>query len=319
MSKRSILWIISISFIVIGALIFVCTMSMLGWNFSMLEGAKFSTITKDIEGKFSNIKIYSQTSDVRILTSEDGEARAVLSETKKLKHDVSVQNGVLTVSVVDERSWIDRIGLNFNSPSVTLYLPKSAYGALLAEGSTGDIEIASGLEFTSIDVTVSTADVRCFASAKNINLNATTGDLFLSDVSAESISLSASTGDISASNLSVGGSLGASVSTGDATFTDTRCGSFSFRAGTGDLVMTRLVSEGLLTCITTTGDVRFEKSDAAEISITTSTGDVKGTLLSPKYFITHIDTGRGQVPETTEGGFCETTVSTGDVIISIAE
>ena len=136
---------------IVGALIFVLTMTALGWNFAALAPEKFEAVTYEINEDFDDIRISVDVSDVRILPSEDGRASAISYESERIKHELSVKDGVLTVSASDERSWIHGIGFNFDSPRITLYLPEEAYGKLTVNGHTGDVEIASGFTFSSID------------------------------------------------------------------------------------------------------------------------------------------------------------------------
>ena len=317
MSKKVVLWIIAAITAAVGIIIFVITMTALSWDFSRLSTIEFETSAYDITDSFDDVRILVNTSDVTVLPAEDGKTSVVVYEHTKVRHEVSVEDGSLKISFVDTRSWYDFIGFSFTSPSVTVYLPEERLGMLTVKGSTGKVEIAKDVAFNAIGVSVTTGDVQCFASASNIDLKTTTGDVYLSGASANILSISSTTGDITAQELSVKGSLNATVSTGAASLSDVECGSFAFTGGTGDITMTRLISNGALSCVLSTGDVIFDHSDAEEIAVTTSTGDVTGTLLSSKYFITHLTTGLKRVPETTEGGFCEITVTTGNIFIDV--
>lgn len=50
--------------------------------------------------------------------------------------------------------------IHFDLPKITVYLPKGEYAVLSINGSTGNIEIAEDFSFESIDISISTGDVK---------------------------------------------------------------------------------------------------------------------------------------------------------------
>ncbi len=288
-----------------------------------------------ITDAFENISILTDTADIDILASNDGTCKVVCNDRKRIRHTVTVQDGTLTVQLEDTRKWYDFIGSA--TPSIMVWLPEGEYKGLNIEESTGDIEISSGLQFTNMDISLSTGDVSCYASAtENIEINLSTGDIYAKEISARSIDLSASTGSVKLEN-SVSETLNVTTTTGDITMstatcgevklgvstgktylTDMTCASLTSTGDTGKLIMNNVVCSGKFTIERTTGDVTFEDCDAAEILVETSTGNVTGTLRSEKIFIPRTSTGDIDVPETVTGGKCKITTSTGDIEIKIA-
>ena len=188
-------------------------------------------------------------------------------------------DGTLTVALSDDRKWYEYIGISTESSTVTLYLPEAEYGDLLIRGSTSDVGISEDFRFESMDVQVSTGDIR------------------VDGIAAEDISVT--------------------VSMGKAELSDIRCGNLSSAGSTGDLLMERVRAAGSMLLSRDTGDIRFVACDAAEIKVTTDTGDVTGTLTSDKIFITESDTGTVRVPSSAAGGKCEITTDTGDIRIEV--
>ena len=310
--------VIATILIALGAIIFIGGMIMNNWNFNSLSTRKMQTKEYKISDDFTDISIKGDTADIIFAISDDEKCKVVCFEEKNAAHSVAVEGGVLTIAVNDEKSWLDYIGFNFSSPSITVYLPEGAYGELKIENSTGDIELPKEIKLGSIDISLSTGDVDCKASvAERIKINTSTGDINLTDVSAEVIELSVSTGHITAAGIDCVGDISLSVSTGKSQLSDVKCGSLTSTGNTGDITLTGVVALGKFSIERTTGDVKLVGSDAGEIYIETDTGKVSGSLLSEKIFIPRTSTGSIDVPKTTSGGICEITTSTGDIKITI--
>ena len=166
------------------------------------------------------------------------------------------------------------------------------------KSKTGNVEISEGLQFESVDISLSTGDTVCRASvSERIKIKAKTGDITLSGANA--------------------GSLDLSVTTGNVTVSDVRCASLRSDGSTGDILMKNVIADGMITIERSTGDVSFFKCDGGEISITTHTGDVFGSLISNKIFAAHSSTGDVDVPKTMVGGKCEIVTDTGNINIKI--
>ncbi len=318
MSKAKKWFIIAFSLILIGLIIFGAVMAMLNWDFTKLSTNKYETSNYEIDKSFKDISIITNTADVVFTASENAQCSVECYEQKNVKHTVSVKDGILVIEVVDSRKWYEHIGFNFGTPRVTVYIPKGEYDALSVKASTGDIEIPSDFNFASIDASVSTGDVGCYASASDlIKIKASTGDINVDSISAGALDLTVSTGKVTVSGVKCEGNAAIRVSTGKAFLTDIACKDITSSGNTGDISLKNVVASGKLTIERSTGDVTFEKCDADELFVTTDTGDVTGSLLSDKIFIVNTDTGKKDVPKTTTGGICEITTDTGDIKITI--
>lgn len=318
MRKTKISLIVATVAILLGAIIFAGAMSTINWNFEELSTVKMQTKEHEINDTFSEISVISNTADILFAISDDGKCKVVCYEETKLSHDVCVENNALTITVKNERRWIDYIGFNFSTPSVTVYLPASEYGTLKVKSNTSDVTLTENLKLDTIDIKVNTGNVKCGASATgDVKIEASTGDIDLSNASAGSVDLTVSTGKITANGINCDGDITVTVSTGKSFIRDVECKNLTTTGNTGNITLEDVIASGKLSINRTTGDVKIESSDAGEIMIKTDTGDVKGTLLSEKIFITHTSTGDVEVPKSTSGGICEITTSTGDVEIEI--
>lgn len=319
MSKTTKVWLITAaSLAVLGLLIFTGVMTVYGWDFSKLGTVKYTTNLCKVSGDFEKISIDTETTEIEFLPSEDGQCRISFFETEKVKHSATVREGTLVIDTVDERKWYDSIGIFWETPKMTVYLPQEKYSSLVIDIATGDIEIPADFVFESIRISGGTGDVKCLASVSDaLEIELSTGDIELRNISAGVLDLSVTTGEIELDAVSCRGDVRIGVSTGDAELDRVSCKNFTSDGSTGDLTLKNVVASEGLTVRRSTGDVRFEHSDAAEISVKTSTGSVTGILLTEKIFKTDTSAGRVRVPQTTGGGKCEIVTSTGNIEIEI--
>lgn len=316
MTKKIIM--IATILLIVGLVIFVLAMSMNKWDFTKLGGSKYETNYFNVTGDFKDISIVTDTADIKFVKT-DREPYVVCYDREKLYHTVTIENGVLKIELQDERRWYDYI-FNFGHDTVTVYLPNDTYSALTVESDTSDCQIPKDFTFESIDVSVSTGDVECFAnSTGNVKIKASTGDITVKGTSALSLDLAVSTGEIEIENVSCTGNITASVSTGHTELENVSCNSFISSGDTGELDMENVIAQEQFSIERSTGDITLERCDAKEIYIKASTGDVRGSLLFPKIFFTDSSTGDVDVPKSLVGGKCEITTSTGDIQFKIIQ
>jgi DUF4097 and DUF4098 domain-containing protein YvlB len=319
MSKTTKIWLIAaVLAIMIGIIIFVGAMTMLRWDFTKLSTNNYITKNYEITEDFSSVSVITDTSDVTFVASENNKCTVECREQTNMPHSVAVKDGTLVIEATDSRKWYEYIGINFGSPKITVYLPEGEYGALSVKSDTGAVEIPDDFKFKSIDVSVSTGNVKCYASAAEaIKIAATTGKISVENISAGTLELSVSTGNVNVSGVTCKGDVKVGVSTGKTYLTDVVCQSAISSGSTGDILLKNVIAAEKFSIKRSTGDVKFNGCDASEIYVKTDTGDVSGTLLSDKVFITETDTGSINVPNSITGGRCEITTDTGDIKIDV--
>ena len=304
--------------IVMGITVFTVAMTANDWDFKNLSTVKYETNEHEISESFSDISIDTDTSDVILLPSESGECKVVCVEEEKIKHTVSVENGILTIKAVNERKWYDNIGIGFGTTSITVYLPENEYESLAISESTGKVDLPQGIAFDSINIKTSTGDVECLSSVNGeMKIKASTGSIKLEKLTAGAISLEVTTGRVTVSDVSCEGEISVKVSTGKTTMTNVTCKKLSSTGDTGDVKLENVIAVDSFFIMRDTGDVHFVRSDAENIFVQTDTGDVRGSLLTKKVFLTDSATGDIEVPKTTEGGKCEIITDTGDIKINV--
>ena len=319
MSKSTKIWLIAAaSLVTMGTILFAAVMTAYHWDFSRLSTGDYETNTHEINEEFSSIKLNTETADILFAVSGDDTCRVVCYEKENTKHSVCVQDGTLTVSVVDDRAWYEHIGINYQPPELTVYLPKTEYSLLVIKENTGDITLPKDFTFGSMDLSLSTGHVDCLASSLGrVRIETSTGDIRLQNLSAGELDLTVSIGHVDVQSVSCDGNISIYVSTGNTRLTDVSCNSIDSNGDTGSITLKNVIAEKMISIERSTGDVQLYECDAGELEINTDTGNVTGSLLSSKVFIAHSGTGKIDVPETTSGGKCKITTDAGNIRIEI--
>ena len=322
MSKNVKIWlIVAASLILAGAMIFGGAMMAGDWDFSKLSTVEYETVSYSPEGEFKNISVTSNTASVRLIPSTDGKIRVDCRDVSGVRYDVTVEQDTLTVGAVDTRKWYQHIhAFDFGAgfPAVSVYLPVGEYGDLTVRGSTGDVEIPKEFTFGDIDIAVSTGDVRLYASAEDIGIEVTTGDITASGVSAHSMELSVTTGRTRLTDVACTGDVKLDCSTGSSELKNVTCTDLTSTGDSGSISMEALIASGKMRVERVTGGVTFESCDASSVYIRTDTGRVKGSFVSPKNIHAQSYTGRVKVPPLSDvGGICEIITDTGNIKIEI--
>ena len=319
MSNVTKRWIVTATCLILaGGILFGGVMVMLKWDFTKLSTDKYVTNDYDISEPFSHLKMDTDTADIRFVPSDRETCKVVCYEDEKSAHVVAVQDDTLTIRSVNRKAWYDYIGVQTESPKVTVYLPQTDYASLAVKGGTGAVYIPADFRFESADVALSTGHVTLSASTSGLTkLKTNTGNILMQNASAGALDLSVSTGAITLSQVTCTGDAALTVTTGRTVLTDASCQSLISHGGTGDILLKNVTATENVSISRGTGDVTFDGADAADIVVKTDTGDVTGTLLSSKIFMTQTDTGRIKVPKTHDGGRCEVTTNTGDIVLDI--
>lgn len=304
--------------VVLGLIVFAVAMTLNHWNFNKLSTAKYVTNTHSIKEAFTSIDINTDTAHIVFVSTDTGSCEVVCHEPENMLHRVTVENGCLTVRVQDNRRWYEYIGIYNGAPKITVSLPQGAYESLTVKTGTGKTHVPGDFSFETIDISGSTGNVECLASAsESLKIQVTTGKIRVENLSAGDMDLRVSTGGITASKINCTGILSIQTSTGKANLTDVSCVCLTSTGSTGKISLENVIASKDLSILRSTGDVKLVKCDASELTIKTDTGNITGSLLSDKVFIAHTDTGRVNVPKTATGGKCEVTTDTGNIKFEI--
>ena len=317
---KKVLIILGIVFLAVGVLLFIGALAVNGFDLARFQIGNTETNTYTAEEPFQRIDIRAGDADVELKLSQDGVFRVECVERANEKHSVRVEDGILKITVQDERTWSDHIRLFSKPQSITVFLPSEQYEAILVDCSTGDVDIPSAFSFGSAELTASTGDVSFGASVSGaVRIQTGTGDILVNSGRAGELALSVSTGTAEVSGVTIEGAVSVSVSTGKLILRQLNCKELRSGGSTGRVQMDRVLVSGSMMIERSTGDITFEKIDAGEITIQTTTGDVAGSVSTEKVFMAKTSTGSVRVPDTASGGKCRVTTTTGDIRIDLSE
>ena len=131
MKSKTKAWrIIATVLVLLGLIVFGGVMTVLKWDFRKLSTVKYETNTYQIDEAYQDISIVTKTANVVFVPSENDKTVVTCYEQKKVLHSVQVQDGKLMIEVVDTRAWYEYISISFDSPTLTVAIPKGEYGAL---------------------------------------------------------------------------------------------------------------------------------------------------------------------------------------------
>ena len=154
-------WIaLAAGLLVAGLVLFAAGMTALGWDFSKLGTGKLVTNTHGVSQDFEDIILETDTADVTFLPAADGKCSVVCREWEKARHKVFVEDGSLTIRLEDKRAWYEHIGIRFDSPGITVYLPEGQYGTLNIKTDTGRVEMPADFVFENATVSLDTGNIR---------------------------------------------------------------------------------------------------------------------------------------------------------------
>ena len=318
--STKVLLLLGTALILIGVILYLGVMNMLGWDFGKLSTIQYETNTYEISEQVLDIDIRTNTADITLVATQEQEVKVVCYEQQKSKHNVSAEDGKLRIELHDQRKWYEKIGINFKTSSITVYLPQGQLGMLEIRATTGDVKIDRNISFAEMDVSLNTGDVTNHASVTGaLKIEATTGDIFVKELSASACSLSTNTGNIEVADVQCSGEVKIHVSTGDVSVKNVTCGQFVSAGTTGDVHMVNVISSMGMDLERSTGDIVLDRCDGQTLKIRVTTGDVRGSLLSNKIFAVKTGTGKIDVPSVHDGGLCEITTSTGNITFTIAQ
>jgi len=114
-----------------GMSLFTCAVVASDFDLSKLSTEKYDTKTYELGEEFSDISIKTDTANIVFALSEDDTCKVVCFESKKRPHNVSSEDGKLTIHIEDNRNWYDFLNMfSFQTPNITVYLPAEKYNSL---------------------------------------------------------------------------------------------------------------------------------------------------------------------------------------------
>ena len=296
--------------IVFGSILFVAGSAAFG--LAIAKGAfKNNSLTQEVtkeyilEDSYSKIDVDIVTADLTFKPSEDDKTKVVSVEKEKIHHTAEVSNNTLVIREKDERKFYEKWFGFVSRMKVTVYLPETTYEELKIEITTGDILSEDSFAFDKV------------------NIDSTTGDGKLANISGSSADIKVTTGNLTINNYILTGALNADTTTGDYTLNNVTCSNTKLHTTSGNYKLEDVLVNGEfdanrpnLDISGTSSDISFKNCDARNIYMKTTTGDIRGNFLTEKHVTYETTTGHATVDSNSlavDKCFAKTT--TGDIDI----
>lgn len=250
--------IVAACLMAVGMIVFTICLWMAGFDFAKLGTQKMVTNTHITEETFSNIRLDAITADITFAASDHGGVKVVCYEDEKIPCSVYVEGDSLVITCRDNRKWYDYIAINWETTTVTVYLPAGEYGDLQINCTTGDVTMPQDFHFVKANVKVTTGDVLWKANVdESLTIHGTTGDTTLAGMTCGTLDIEASTGDVTLDHVDAA-KLDIKVTTGDVEGTLLSSKIFQVKVTTGNVDVPHTTEGGTCRVKTTTGDVKLE-------------------------------------------------------------
>lgn len=290
-------------------------------DYRELNTMKYTETIHEITEDFDKICIDTESADIRFVLSSSGNITVTTEDSDKLKNEVSVTNGTLTIKSRDTRKWYDHIGLYVTAPKITVSIPTDRlYSALTVKQTTGSADIPKGFTFGEITVNKTTGTTSCNAvSSGKVDITCTTGSVKLNELSAKALHVKVTTGSTTINSADIENNLDVESSTGSVRLSDVKCNTFSLSATTGSVTLSRFSAASSIKITSTTGSVHLEHCAASPVmSIVTTTGSVSGSISGNVNISASTTVGSISIPENIDdsSAICSITTTTGSIKIT---
>ncbi len=327
---------VSFSIFLIGAALFLVAFGTSGWDADALGGVEHKTALHEIDGEIRNIDVDVDDADVTFVISEGETTKVVCNESNKNEIYVTENGGRLMIN--EDREWYDYI-FDKSSYSVVVYLPAGEYGELMLEGESSDVTVPAGLVFSEVEIEVTSGEVDFAAGVRRgADFELTSGDVKITGCSMGSLSIDLSSGDVDVRAVAVEGKMEIESTSGDISIFDVTFKDISVETTSGDSSLSGARGENAyvhhtsgvatlhdavlsdrMVIESTSGEISFDGCDAGSVDIRTTSGDVDGTFLTPKTFDADSTSGDVRVPYPSSGDPCRIRTTSGDINILVVE
>lgn len=310
--KKSVRTTLIVAACVLGAGIIISGIAFaaMGFNFDAFGSGGQRVEVSPQMSEITEVYLETDVKTLSIVPSSDGKVHiSYTDDPENPEYELKTEGGSLSFIHKNGGLNIRRLFnfdfLNGGSGDITLQLPQDYEGSIEILGSTGDVELRSFDELSTLSVAVSTGKITCEdVGADDMALISATGDMFLKNISSlGNLRIEGTTGSAVLENASADGELICRRSTGSISAENTSAQTAALTASTGDL--------------------RIERLDAQAITLKTTTGSVSGTVSGSDsdYAVTSsTNTGENNLPKKWGSGdkTLSVTTSTGDIHIEFA-
>ena len=318
-----------------GLIITFISVASTGFDTQEISDGDYVERTFKLEDDFESIYVDATSEDISFYET-DGQSYVVSFQRDDIDVKVGISNNTLKVET-EMTNWFS-MGINFQNPTIKIYLNKTAFaGDLTIKSSSGNVDVPSTLQFSNAFLKSTSGDIAMSAQVSNrVQTDASSGNIVIYGLKAKAFEGDTSSGNITLTSCSFDNDSKITCSSGDITVKDSEFGSLLTETTSGDQRMNGVNVSGSLSCESssgemdlvgsyagsfignaTSGDITFDRFDSRKINIETSSGEVEGTLLSDKLFNVRTNSGDIDVPSPRGEDECNITTTSGDVEIKV--
>jgi DUF4097 and DUF4098 domain-containing protein YvlB len=271
----SIILAIGLILLLVGGIIFVITMSALGWDFNKISGISSADQTYTEAEATKNLVIKFESTDIDVVFDETAEKISITYPQKTLKNgnkynEITIveKDGTLQISekVYWYRAWLL---FNFNNSKVTVRIPASRALDFSVKSDNGNICFFETGSFNSLKAETNNGNITTKPGAKisagSTKMYTDNGDVKITNFNALSLELETDNGEIYLSDVEIAEKFTATTSN-------------------GDIELRGKLSAQKVDIETDNGEVEAKSGliDAKEIILSTDNGDIEATLAGKK-------------------------------------
>lgn len=158
-----------------------------------------------------------------------------------------------------------------------IYLPEGEYEDISITATSSEIAVPENYTFNDVTVTSVSGNISCSAVATGlVKMNSTSGEISDLNIDGISANIDTVSGNIGMTSCDVTGSIEINTTSGDINLTDISTSSASINVVSGDITLNNFES-GLTDIDSTSGDVTGSLTGSYKISTDTVSGDINVT------------------------------------------
>lgn len=249
--------------------------AIIGFNFKDIGGGKVEKETTNIIGSYKNIEVSEVAGSVEIVNLKSGSSRVETYKKGKLYVDTigSPDKETLTIKLVDERKWYEKLFTNDGALKTTVYLSSSELDTIKVKTVSGAISVLGDFDVDIVKLSSTSGSIKCETTANDSMLvSSTSGDVTIKGVGGDSVSAKTTSGAITLDRITAKTLNAESVS------------------GRIEILNSDVVNK--LVAKTTSGKIDFNYADAKEMFFYSDSGSISGKVIKSKKIATNTTSGK---------------------------
>lgn len=313
--------IIALICLIIGAILVGAGWAFLQKNPPQKNTIKDTVYRYTLEETPTQINVTTLDSRVELRPIEGNEWRVECMDKEKLYHTVALSDGVLTVKQIDEREWIDHVGIlnGLQNLSVIVYLPAKVYESLNIHAMSGSIKVQEGFTFSNASLQSMSGSVSCASNVTGaLNVKNTSGSITVSGSVGGSLIAKNTSGSIRIAG-NVKEHLNVENTSGRIEIQNVTPARVTVKNVSGGIYLENVVCQASCEITNASGSIELVHCDAMSFDLRSTSGGIRASILSAKTFDCRSTSGGVHVPKDGNGGTFRAKTTSGGIKITVVE